>query len=311
MSQPKNLYFLKLQDFHLPLAELESLSYFGFEISPAQRFVLSDKEVDISDSAFFDWGGKILVKADSYEQYLEAMAEAQITVCDARIETPSAGNHPKVQKDVLFEVLEHIEGTFDLSQPKERYAICRDHDSWYFVKIFSEKSNRMFEHSKKPATFSSALNATSARVAVNILKNAGSDFLDCGCGSGSITLEACHSGLNVFAIDRSAHAVSMTETNLKHFNYTAELYNKELKDWNKKHDSAVIDFPYGFSCTRDEEEELQSLSLLFPLVYQSVFFSSTDLCPQMEAIGYQIIKHKVMKYPNVTRHIIHAVAGRK
>ncbi len=117
MSQPKNLYFLKLQDFHLPLAELESLSFFGFEISPEQRFVLSDKEVDISDSAFFDWGGKILIKADSYEQYLESMAEAQINVCDARIETPSAGNHPKVKKDVLFEVLEHTEGSTHSLRP--------------------------------------------------------------------------------------------------------------------------------------------------------------------------------------------------
>ncbi|MDD7985696.1 RsmD family RNA methyltransferase [Lentisphaera marina] len=309
-SPAKNIYFLKLQEFYLPLAELESQSFFGFEISSDQRFVFSNEQVDISDSAFFDWGGEIIIQESNFEAYLEALKNAQVQVCDARIETPSAGKHPKIKKDVLFEVLEYIEGTFNLSQPKERYAICRDHENWYFVKIFTEKLNRMFEHSKKPATFSSALNSISARVAINILKSAGPEFLDCGCGSGSLTLEACYSGLKTTAIDRSAQAISMTSENLKHFNYSAEVHNKELKDWTSKHDSAVIDFPYGFSCTRDEEDELQNLSLLFPLVYQSVFFSSTDLRPQMEAIGYQIVNHKVMKYPNVTRHIIHAIAGR-
>ncbi|WDE96000.1 methyltransferase [Lentisphaera profundi] len=306
-----NIYFLKLQEFYHPLAELESSSFFGFEIERDQRFVFSEKKVDISDSAFFDWGAEILVQENDFEQFLETIKNAEFSLCEGRIETPSAGNHPKVNKDVLFQVLEYIEGSFNLNSPKERYAICRDHDNWYFVKIFSEKSNRLFEHSKKPATFSSALNSISARVAINLLKNAGNNFLDCGCGSGSLSLEACHSGLKVTAIDRSAQAVSMTEENLAYFNYSAELHHKELKDWTKTHDSAVIDFPYGFSCARDEEEELQNLHLLFPLVYQSVFFSSTDLSPQMKAIGYQIIKHKVMKYPNVTRHIIYALAGRE
>ena len=154
------------------------------------------------------------------------------------------------------------------------------------------------------------MNAISARVAVNLLKDAGPNFLDCGCGSGSITLEACHSGLNVTAIDRSSQAVSMTKENLEFFNYSARVYHSELSNWTNVHDSAVIDFPYGFSCTRDEKDELRSLELLFPLVKQSVFFSSTDLTPQMKKIGYRILNQKVMKYPNVIRHIIHARAGR-
>ena len=98
-----------------------------------------------------------------------------LAVNDARIETPTAGKHPKVPKESLFAVLEQIEGSFNLSKPVERYAICRDHNKWFFVKIFTAKSNRMYQHSKKPATFSSALNAISARVAVNLLKDAVGD----------------------------------------------------------------------------------------------------------------------------------------
>lgn len=304
------LYFLRLQTFHQPLAEMESQAFFGVEIEEDQRFIISKEKIDISHAAFIQWGGRILAEAASLEELCTKVREQQIIFERARVLHPSAGLHPKVIQEDLFTLLEEVTGTFDLSNPQELYALTRDHDKWYFVSIHSSCSKKWFRHKKKPATFSSALNSITARTIINCLQSAGPSFLDCGCGSGSVTLEACDSGLEVTAIDRHQQAIDMTRENLLHFNFKARLELSSLDKWKETHDSAVIDFPYGHFCKRDEQEESEMLQQLYPLVKEVVFIASTDLSAQMQQIGYQILKQKVMKYPNVTRHIIHARAGR-
>ncbi len=310
MTSHKYLYFLKLQHFYQPLAELETFKFFTEELVADQRIITNNTKSDITDAVFIDFGAEILAQAATLGELRLKVKELQVTIHQGKVLTPTAGLHPEVKTEDLFQILEFVEGTFNLNKPEELYALVRDHDYWYFSKVFTTKSNNFYKHSKKPFTFSSALNAMSARAAVNLLSDVGPDFLDCGCGSGSVTLEACDSGLNVFAIDRHHQPIEMTGKNLKHFNYTAHLELRDLKDWKQKVDSAIIDFPYGFACHRDEADEKMSLKALFPLTKQVVFFASSDLTAIMEDIGYRIIKTKVMDYPNVTRHIIYAYAGR-
>ena len=312
MSQnPSFLYLFRLQEFYHPLADLECQAFLKQGLAYDQRFVLSPLKVDITHSAFIDWAGEILSQAPSLKELCSKVELLQLQVDQARVEYPTAGMHPAVCQDDLFEVLEFIDGTFNLKNPEERYALTRDNNTWYFVKITSSHSSKFLKHRQKPATFSSALNAITARTAINCLVEAGPNFLDCGCGSGSVTLEACDSGMNVTAIDRSSQATGMTRTNLKHFGYQARVVDSDLMNWNELHDSAIIDFPYGFSCKRDEEDEIKNIHHLYPLVKQVIFIASSDLSPLMNEIGYQILNLKVMKYPNVTRHIIHATAGRR
>ena len=307
---PSFLYLFRFQEFHYPLADLESQALLKQSINIAQRFVTSQEKVDVTRSAFIDWGIEILASGNTLKELCDHLKLLKIEVHQARVEYPSAGLHPDVTKEHLFEVLEFVEGNFNLKHPEERYALTRDHHLWYFGKIHSSHSSKFLKHRQKPATFSSALNAITARTIINCLLDAGNNFLDCGCGSGSVTLEACDSNLQVTAIDRSYQAVGMTRENVAHFGYEARIEQKDLMDWSEKHDSAVIDFPYGFSCKRDEEDEIKNIHHLFPLVKQVVFIASSDLSPLMTEIGYQILNQKVMKYPNVTRYIIHAKAGR-
>ena len=309
--KPIFLYLFRFQQFHHPLADLESQALLKQAIKPDQRFVTSHKKVDVTRSAFIDWGIEIFASGKTLQELCDRLKPLEIEVQQARVEYPSAGLHPDVTKEDLFEVLEFVEGDFNLKHPQERYVLTRDHNLWYFGKIHSSHSAKFLKHRQKPATFSSALNAATARTVINCLLDAGSNFLDCGCGSGSVTLEACDSGLQVTAIDRSYQAIGMTRENVAHFGYEARIEQKDLMDWNERHDSAVIDFPYGFSCKRDEEDEIKNIHHLFPLVKEVVFIASSDLTPLMTEIGYQILNQKVMKYPNVTRYIIHAKAGRR
>jgi len=70
-------------------------------------------------------------------------------------------------------------------------------------------------------------------------------ILDACCGAGTVMLEGCNSGFNIEGCDINLKACNNTRENLSYYNYTANVYLSDIKDLNKKYDSAIIDLPYN------------------------------------------------------------------
>ena len=139
IQNPSFLYLFRFQQFHHPLADLESQALLKQEIKTDQRFVTSHTKVDVTRAAFIDWGIQILASGKTLQELCAHLKPLNIEVHQARVEYPSAGLHPDVSKEDLFEVLEFIEGNFNLKHPQERYALTRDHELWYFGKVHSSQ----------------------------------------------------------------------------------------------------------------------------------------------------------------------------
>ena len=78
------------------------------------------------------------------------------------------------------------------------------------------------------------------------------EILDACCGTGTVILEGCISGFNIEGCDNNLKVYQHTINNLLYYNYTANVYLTDIKDHNKKYDSAIIDLPYNlYSHTND------------------------------------------------------------
>ena len=99
--------------------------------------------------------------------------------------------------------------------------------------------------------------------------------------------------------------MELARKNLDHFQLAARLLEMNAIDIAEDFDSAVIDFPYGIACHRNPEEELQIMKSLFPRVKQAIFLIIEESREKLEACGYEIIQHEVMKYNKLSRYFYH------
>ena len=102
-------------------------------------------------------------------------------------------------------------------------------------------------------------------------------------------------------IDLNETMTEMTSKNLSDYNYTAAIEVANAASYSKKADCGVVDFPYGFHCTRDENEEKEIISNVLKNVKTGVFIFGSRCDELFE--NYEIIEYLAIPAVNVTRHI--------
>ena len=221
-----------------------------------KKLLFSNIKVAPSVSPFIKKRIDIISSSENYLELLKNIKEENIRVDGFKIEylkldgdsTEYAERLNKL-RDIGFS----IDAAPDYYSPSIIYSLCYYKNVWYFGILIKHKTD-WHKHKNKPYSFSNSISIYIAKTLVNIASkgNKTNQILDACCGAGTVILEGCISGFNIEGCDNNLKVYQHTIDNLSYYNYTANVYHTDIKDHNKKYDSAIIDLPYNlYSHTND------------------------------------------------------------
>jgi predicted RNA methylase len=298
----KYLYTFKYQQADSKLFALEQKYLFKKE-PPQQRYFLSDTLVPMEGSCF----GEVILEVSKCEPTLEKLKTSlkELPVLhDAMLDSMSLGFLPKASFNDMMKILPALYIHANLVNPKNIYILTRTEDLWYLGRVVSRSDKGWPQHRQKPETMSSAIPHVLARTIVTTLKAMGhKSLIDYCCGSGTFLIEAASLNLKCTGIDLNPNMIAMSRTNIDHFNYSVELETANACEFSKKADCGVVDFPYGFHCHRNEQEEEKIIINVMNNVKTGAFICGEDFSKKFLDLGFSIKEKLIVPAVNVNRYI--------
>lgn len=274
--------------------------------SPDADGVAAAEAVDlVGRAAYVQQGVRVLVRASSFDGLVARVAATVFDADRFRIDVHDpAGRSEHSSTEVAIALAEVMPFGPDLDDPQHRFLIAPTEEGWLFGEVVACTDAGYRRHEVKPWTTSSSLDARFSRGLVNLVPEARS-LLDPCCGAGSIVLEAASLGLEVRAVDWKPAMVGMTNENLAHFGYRADVAKADSRSHAfSPVDAVVTDLPYGHAIDADEptiRSILENCARVSPL---GVFVAPADFTLWLEAAGYTDISvHTVLKRRGFTRWI--------
>ncbi len=256
-------------------------------------------------AAFVQQGVRTIARAASFEALIEAVRATPFDADRFRIDvhdpTARAG---RGSTEIAIAVADAVPFGPDLRDPLHRFLVVPGEDGWRFGEVVTRTGAGHVRHHDKPWTTSSSLDGRFSRGLVNLVPSATS-LLDPCCGAGSIVLEAASLGLDVRAVDWKPAMVGMTNQNLAHFGYLADVVQAD----SRTHpfapvDAIVTDLPYGHAIDADEPTIRAILANCARTSPLGVFVAPADFTLWLEAAGYTDVDvHTVVKRRGFTRWI--------
>ena len=285
-----HIYSFKYDYHHNDLCKLESRQL--FEAEEKNELLFSNIKIDPSISPFIKSRFDVLLTSVSYKDLLQSIKNENIHMDDFKVEylvlDGDSTEYPErlnKLKDVGFS----IEGDPDYKNPSIIYSICKYNHIWYFG-VLIKNDNTWKEHKKKPHSFSNSIAMDVAKTLVSIGSKGNKEIklLDACCGVGTVILEACISGFNITGCDINPKSSIHTEKNLAHFDYTAKIYNEDIKDHSKKYDVAIIDLPYNLYSHSDDTNTLKIISSTAKLSDRIIIVSIVNIEPIINTAGLKV-----------------------
>lgn len=296
----KYLYTFRYHAEDTELYKLELKYVFGKE-NFLERTFTSDELIPMESTCF----GEVILEILAFSEELEGLKEQlqKLPIYhDAKLDSLSLGFLPKCSFNDAMKILPYLKFYANMKNPSSIFLLTRNNDGWYFGKQVSKSQKLWNYHRKKKHTMSSAIPQVQARTLVESLYHSGHrSLIDFCCGSGTFLLDAVSFGMKCTGIDLNETMTEMTSKNLSDYNYTAAIEVANAASYSKKADCGVVDFPYGFHCTRDENEEKEIISNVLKNVKTGVFIFGSR-CDELFG-NYEIIEYLAIPAVNVTRHI--------
>ena len=85
--------------------------------------------------------------------------------------------------------------------------------------------------------------------------------------------------------------------------YAGKTTSANASEFELKADCGIVDFPYGFHCPRDEDEEERIIDNVMNRVKTAIFISGKDFTDKFSKRDLKTIEKLVIPAVNVTRHI--------
>jgi tRNA G10 N-methylase Trm11 len=220
-----------------------------FDSGEKNKLLFSNIKVDPSISPFIKNRFEIISSSEDYSELLVNIKKENIHDEGFKAEylvlhgdTTTYSERLKKLKDVGIVIV----GFPNFETPTTTYAICNHQNIWHFGVLIKHNAGWQ-KHKKKPCSFSNSIGMNIGKTLVSIASkgNKAIRLLDACCGVGTVMLEACFSGLNIEGCDIQLRRCKHTRQNLAHYNYTANVYNSDIKDLDKKYDAAIVDLPYN------------------------------------------------------------------
>jgi tRNA G10 N-methylase Trm11 len=221
-----------------------------------------------------------------------------------RIEYSCLSERVTVHKqDAILAIADAINGAPDLAHPQRRFLIIVQDDRFILGEILVEAERSYQKHDGKPYRTSSSLPSQLARALVNLVYPART-ILDPCCGTGSILLEACATGVTAFGMDHNPKMVGMTRRNLLHFGYQTVVQRGDARQCTQTVEAIVTDLPYGRFLEHDEDNIkaiLRQMAILAPL---GIYLAEQDISTWLQEAGYSKIDVlRVRKRAGMTRFV--------
>jgi len=287
------LYYVASPDEDRELAYLEATVLLGEKVETPFHF--SRKIVDISCCAYVKLCGLIVLKANTFLELIEKIAESNFSYDQFRIEVHSSirirNDLPSQSKSVIAIADALKLGNPNLNQPKIILDVLADEQGYYFLERQSISDNSWQAHIKKPFSFSSSLGARHSRALVNIACHQAKTFLDPCCGFGNVVLEAAYLGYEVMGNDLNPKQVWYAEENLKHFGFAKHILQQDALTLlpDSQVDSIIVDFPYGLNSHAPEEFYFEFIKYFFTRTKVLVTLTMVPFAKELEFAGYQIL----------------------
>lgn len=298
--------YLHIFSYHhedLKLYKLEQKYIYG-QKNTQSRYFLSEEIQPISDSSFGETIIDVFHSASSLEELRLYLKENLPFLEKVRMVNLSIGFLPKCSFNDLSKLFRSVKLSAELKKPDQIYILTRTEDTWFFGKQISNCPRQWSVHRSKPETMSSAIPHILAHSVVYFLKHLGSQtIIDFCCGSGTFCLEAASMNLKVTAMDLNPNMVEMTKKNMRHFGYDANYLNDNAATTTESADSGIVDFPYGFHCERDHEEETSIIKNSIKQTKWVCLIHGEDITQQIHTCGGTVFEQIVIPAVNVKRYI--------
>ena len=261
----------------------------------------------INQAAYLSTGMQTIANGATLEALTAELTRRSFSADRFRIELLSLSEClPALKQDAILAVADAINGAPDLNHPLRRFLLIACDNGFFLGEILTKSSRSYQKHDGKPYRTSSSLPSQLARALVNLAYPARS-ILDPCCGTGSILLEACATGVAAFGIDRNPKMVGMTRRNLLHFGYEAVVQRGDATQCTQTNEAVVTDLPYGRFLEHDENNIkmiLRQMAVLAPL---GIYLTEQDISAWLQEAGYQKVDvYRVRKRTGLIRFIHHA-----
>jgi tRNA G10 N-methylase Trm11 len=206
-------------------------------------------------------------------------------------------------QDAILNIANAIYGAPDLNHPQQRLLLIESDHGFYLTEILVETDRSYQKHDKKPYRTSSSLPSQLARAMVNLAYPA-QTILDPCCGTGSIILEACITGVKAYGIDRNPKMVGMTRRNALHFGYDAVIQRGDATCYTQSIGAVVTDLPYGRFLEHDDDNIKAILRQMVTLAPRGIYLTEQDISTWLYQAGYHKVDvFRVRKRAGMTRFI--------
>ena len=262
----------------------------------------------IPRAAYLSTGVRLIAQGATLDALAADVARLSFSADRFRIECVGVSGQANLQKQkAILTIADVIQGAPDLDHPQRRFLIIIHDDGFYFGEIMVTATRSYREHDAKPYRTSSSLPSQLARAMVNLAYPAHM-ILDPCCGTGSILLEACATGVTALGIDRNPKMVGMTRQNLFYFGYQAVVERGDARQCAISTDAVVTDLPYGRFLEYDEDNLRAILRQMASQAPLGVYLTEQDITPWLQDAGYTNIEvFRVRKRAGMTRYVHRAV----
>jgi tRNA G10 N-methylase Trm11 len=258
----------------------------------------------VAQAAYLSMGVQLIAYGETFHSLVAETTRQDMCVERFRIEYISLSVQTFTHsQDAILAIANAIDGAPDLTHPNHRFLIIATDNGFYLTRIVVEAEHTYQKHDNKPYRTSSSLPSQLARALVNLAYPART-ILDPCCGTGSILLEACATGVTAFGIDRNPKMVGMTRRNLQYFGYDAMVHRGSADDCTQTVDAVVTDLPYGRFLEKDEDNIKAILQQVAGLAPVGVYLTEQDISTWLQEAGYQKVDvYRVRKRAGMTRYI--------
>lgn len=296
MQIKKYIYFFSYAKTEADLCKLEARYIFKEE--EKNKLLFSDIKVEPSSCAFVNKRLDIISFSDDYTDLINEINNKRICIEGFKVEyivfdgdkTPYAERLTKL-KDIGYS----IQGYPDYHHPTVTYALGCYEGVWCFGLLIKDHFD-WYKHKNKPHSYSHSISMSIAKALVNIAAWANKEkmLLDACCGVGTIMLEACFAGYTIEGCDINPKICYDAKENLSHFNYTANIYNADIKDMSKRYEAAIIDLPYNLMSNADENDMFHIIKSTAEITDRLVVVSVSDISNLISHIGFRIVDYCIV-----------------
>ncbi|PLX05879.1 MAG: hypothetical protein C0596_15365 [Marinilabiliales bacterium] len=290
MIKQKFIYTFKYNHHYADLCKLETRQIFGKE--EQNNLLFTDVEFDPTISPFIRERFEILSSSPDYSQLLHQIEYNNIKLEGFKVEYlilegDDTGYKERLNK--LRDIGFRIEGIPNYKSPSRIYSICIYEDVWYFG-IMKKHDIGWHKHKQKPHSFSYSIGMVTAKALASIAAKGDKSniLLDACCGVGTIMLEACFSGFKIDGCDINWKAGRHTRENLKHFNYSADVFKSDIKNLDINYDAIIIDLPYNIYTTSNDTISQNIIDSASKLSNRIIIVSVSDIKQQIENSGLKV-----------------------